>query len=187
MSYRTYAAVSFATFLTALSPTGIVRAEDKAAATGEFSRATVDVGIVVRDVAKSVKFYTEAIGMSEQPGFKVPADYGGEVGLTGGTEGLDVRVVAADDTPGATKLKLMQFGSAPKAGATETIDSQLGYRYLTIFITDTTAAVERLKKYGAKPLAHSPKQLPKGMPQDIYLTVVRDPDGNIVELVGPKK
>ena len=38
----------------------------------------------------------------------------------------------------------------------------------------------RAKKAGVKPL-------PKGLPQGVYLTIVRDPDGNLIELLGPKK
>ncbi len=53
-------------------------------------------------------------------------------------------------------------------------------------INDTNVAMERLKKAGVKPLAKGPVALPKPLPQGVYLTVVRDPDGNIVELVGPK-
>jgi hypothetical protein len=46
--------------------------------------------------------------------------------------------------------------------------------------------LKRLEKAGVKPLAKGPVALPEPLPQGIYLTVVRDPDGNIVELVGPK-
>jgi catechol 2,3-dioxygenase-like lactoylglutathione lyase family enzyme len=70
--------------------------------------------------------------------------------------------------------------------ANDFIHSQRGYSYITIEINDTNAALKRLEKAGVKPLAKGPVALPKPLPQGIYLTVVRDPDGNIVELVGPK-
>ena len=179
MMYRMCAAAA----LVAISLIGVARAEDAS----EFSSKTIDVGVVVTDVAKSVKFYTEAIGCTELPGFSVDGPYTSEVGLTDGSEGLDIHVLVLGDAPGATKIKLMQFAKTPKADDNKFISSQLGYRYLTIFVSDTNAALARLKKAGVSPLAKSPQTLPKGLPQDVYLTLVKDPDGNIVELVGPKK
>jgi hypothetical protein len=45
-----------------------------------------------------------------------------------------------------------------------------------------------LAKLGVKPIAKSPVLLPESLvPGKMYLTVVRDPDGNLVELIGPKK
>ena len=49
------------------------------------------------------------------------------------------------------------------------------------------AALKRLDKAGVKPVAKGPVPLPAGLPQGVFLTVVQDPDGNLVELVGPKK
>ena len=43
------------------------------------------------------------------------------------------------------------------------------------------------KKAGVKAITKSPLPLPKGLPEGIFLTIVRDPDGNMVELVGPKE
>ena len=179
MIYRTIVAAA----LIALSLIGSAIAEDAS----EFSSKTIDLGVVVSDVAKSVKFYKEAIGCTELSGFNVDGPYTAEVGLTDGSEGLDIHVLALGDAAGATKLKLMQFKTTPKADDNKFISSQLGYRYLTIFVNDTNAALARLKKAGVSPLAKSPQTLPKGLPQDVYLTLVKDPDGNIVELVGPKK
>ena len=41
------------------------------------------------------------------------------------------------------------------------------------------------KKKGYKAYADSPQTLPKGLPQDICLLMLKDPDGNFVEIVGP--
>jgi hypothetical protein len=54
-------------------------------------------------------------------------------------------------------------------------------------VNDTTAALERLAKLGVKPLAKSPVTLPESLAPGMTLTCVRDPDGNIVELLGPRK
>ena len=44
----------------------------------------------------------------------------------------------------------------------------------------------RLEKAGVKPLAKGPVALRSPLPEGVFLSVVRDPDGNLVELVGPK-
>jgi catechol 2,3-dioxygenase-like lactoylglutathione lyase family enzyme len=158
-----------------------------AEAKSEFARTTIDLGVVVSDVAKSVKFYTDAIGFAEAPGFSVPADFCADAGLTDSHK-LDIRVLVLGEGDSATKLKLMQVPSASsKKTDNAYIHSQLGYRYLTIYVADTDAALERLKKAGVKPVAKGPVPLPPGFPAGMALVVVRDPDGNLIELIGPKK
>lgn len=164
----------------------MVRAQAVSAAESEFAATTIDLGVVVSDVDKAVAFYTKAIGFKEVEGFSVPADFAGDTGLTD-NQALDIRVLVLGDDETATKLKLMTVpGVRSEKGANDFIHSQRGYSYITIMISDTNAALERLKKAGVKPLAKGPVALPKPLPQGVYLTVVRDPDGNIVELVGPK-
>jgi lactoylglutathione lyase len=154
---------------------------------GEFTSTTIDLGVVVGDVEKSVKFYTEAIGFKEVKGFDVPGDYSKTVGLTDGKP-LKVRVLVLGDGDNATKLKLIEFpGGKSKKNDSEFIDSEFGFRYLTIFVGDTSAALKRLEKINVKPIAKGTQPLPKGFPEGVFLTIVRDPDGNLIELVGPTK
>jgi lactoylglutathione lyase len=153
----------------------------------EFSRPVIDMGVVVSDVDASVKFYTEVIGFKEMDGFKVPAGFSKDAGLTD-EKPLDIRVLQLDEDENATKLKLMQLpGVKSKKSDNRFIHSQLGISYLTIFVEDMTKALDRLKKAGVKPVAKGPVALPEPLPRGVFLTVVRDPDGNLVELVGPKK
>ena len=166
-----------------LAGTAAVRAAEPVA----FPRTTIDLGTVVTDLDKSVRFYTEGIGFRELKGFDVSADVAASAGLTD-SKPLSVRVLVLGEGPEATKLKLMQVaGTSPRTGDTDFIHSHTGFRYLTIMVADTNAAVERLAKLGVKPLAKSPMALPESLAPGMYLTCVRDPDGNIVELVGPRK
>jgi hypothetical protein len=88
------------------------------------------------------------------------------------------------DDESATKIKIMEFPKAPgKKMDNRYIHSSLGFSYLTIFVADTTAAVERARNAGVTPV-REPYQLGGG---NLYLTLVKDPDGNIIEFVGPKK
>ena len=158
-----------------------------AAEPAAFPRTTIDLGCVVTDLDASARFYTEGIGFTELKGFEVPASLATDAGLTDGKP-LTIRVLVLGEGENATKLKLMQVaGATPRTGDTEFIHSHTGFRYLTIFVADTDAALARLAKLGVKPIAKSPVALPASLaPEGMHLTCVRDPDGNLVELIGPR-
>ena len=167
--------------LVLLAATGAIAAEPAA-----FPRTTIDLGCVVSDLDASVRFYTEAVGFTELKGFEVPVSVATDAGLTDGKP-LAVRVLVLGEGDGATKLKLMQIaGTAPRKGDNEFIHSHTGFRYLTIFVADTDAALARLAKAGVKPLAKSPVAIPESIATGLFLTCVKDPDGNLVELIGPR-
>jgi len=181
--YFLLAASSLCTLL--VSPTTVTAEVNFASS--EFSRTTIDLGVVVSDLDKAVKFYTEAIGFKEVKGFTVPGSFCADSGLTDGAP-LKVRVVVLSKGKSSTRLKLMALpGVKSKPSDNRFIHSQLGFSYLTIRVNDTNAALARLKKFGAKPLAKGPVPVSKDTTKGIYLSLVQDPDGNLIELIGPKK
>lgn len=148
-----------------------------------FSNPVVDIGIVVKDIEKSSKFYTEALGLQQSGKFDVPAQVATDFGLTD-NQPAAVRVFVLAKGQGNTKLKLMSFPEAPgKEQDQKFIHSTLGFSYLTLFVTDMDAALARLKKANVKTLGKTPGSLGGNN----KLTVVRDPDGNFIELIGPTK
>jgi len=152
-------------------------------AKGDFPRTTIDVGIVVSNVEKAAQFYKNAIGFTELPGFDVSKEMGGDAGLSD-YKAFSVRVLVLGDEPNATRIKIMEFTDAPgKKVDNKFIHSSLGFSYLTISVSDMTAALQRAKKAGVAPVKE-PYQLGTG---NYYLALVKDPDGNIIELLGPKK
>ena len=164
---------------------GLVAGIAAEAPKSEFARGTIDLGVVTSDVEKAVKFYTEAIGFKEIEGFTVDADFCADAGLTDHQK-LDIRVLVLDDGETATRLKLMQVPTVKtKIADNAFIHSQLGYSYLTIYVADGSQALERLARSGVKPLAKGPVPLPPDLRPGMALTVVRDPDGNLIELIGP--
>jgi catechol 2,3-dioxygenase-like lactoylglutathione lyase family enzyme len=162
---------------------------DGGAATGTVSdapRATIDIGVHVTDIAASAQFYTDVIGLTEVDGFDVSADVATAAGLTNG-QPLSVRVFVPRQEPSATRLKLMAIPGVERTAPDNAyVHSQIGFRYLTIFIDDTNAALARLRTAGIDPVADGPILIGED-PGGDYLTVVRDPDGNLVELIGPMR
>jgi len=147
----------------------------------EFARSTIDIGVVVSDAGKAAKFYTEAIGFTDSGSFDVPAQMASDTGLTNGKP-FKVRMLKLGKEPIATTLKIMQI---PDAGSkpvdNQYISSSLGMRYLTVLVTDLNKTLERLKQRGVAPVK-PPYKLGGG---NSYLILVKDPDGNIIELIGP--
>ena len=83
-----------------------------------------------------------------------------------------------------TKVKLMTSKTA-KAAPNEFTDSSLGISYITIFVKDAGKTLAMLKENKIKILAKGPVDLtPVGFAPN-YLIVIRDPDGNLIEFVGP--
>lgn len=153
----------------------------------EFASTTIDIGVCVTDPEKSAKFYTEVIGMKEVPGFEVPGDFAGEIGLTE-NKGLKVRVFVLGEGEKAAKLKLGYIaGTTPKKSDNEFLHSQTGVRYITLMVSDQTPVLERIKKAGVKTVGKTPSEIPGSIAKGMWITIIRDPDGNLIELVGPKK
>ncbi len=153
----------------------------------QFSKSGIDIGMVCKDVEKSVAFYTKAIGLTERKGFEANGEFTKSIGLTAG-HGISVRVLSAGDDPKGAILKLMQIPEGKPADAkNEFLHSQLGFRYLTLGVPDVTAAAARIKAAGYTTVANTPKEIPAALGSGVFIIVIRDPDGNFVELVGPKK
>ncbi len=151
-----------------------------------FSRQTIDLGVVVTDIQKSLKFYKDVVGFLENDGFKVTGKFPKNVGLTDGTA-LNIHVLTLGDAETATKLKLMQVNGKKNTKTIKQnfIHTTAGFSYITIFVNDVDLVIKNALKNGYKPYAKSPQILPNGLPQELCLLILKDPDGNFVEIVGP--
>ena len=121
-----------------------------------FSSETIDLGVVVTDIDKSLEFYKDVVGFSEKDGFEVKGDFPHKVGLTDGTS-LKIHVLTLGDDEKATKLKLMQVNSTKPARTIKQpyIHTITGFSYLTIFVKDVDLVLKNAQKKGYKPYAQS--------------------------------
>lgn len=153
----------------------------------EFSKSSIDLGIVVSDLDKAMQFYTRALGFKEAESFSIPKDIGEKTGLTD-DKPITMKVLVLEEEENAAKLKLIKIpGAQSREGDNHFIHSQLGFRYITIFVNDMKKTLLRLEKMGVLPITKKLIALPQKIGPDVYLTVIRDPDQNLIELVGPKK
>lgn len=149
----------------------------------QFSKPVIDIGMVVSDIDKSVRFYTNVIGFREVSGFNVPAEMGKKIGLTD-SKPVKIRVFELGEGNLATKIKLMYFPDLAVAKPERKfVHSTMGMNYLTIYVSDMTQQLRQLKEGGVKLLGDSPVELGGGT----KLVTFQDPDGTFIELIGPAK
>lgn len=178
-----------------------------------FASTIVDLGMVVRDLEASVEFYTEAIGFIEVIGFSVPPDLAGDSGLTD-YQPLEISVLKlnVDESVPSTDLKLMQVPDVETSAVSRPfVHATYGINYISLFVSDMGAALKRLEDAGVVPegkgavampfeiavgvllrpqvmeqMMEAGEDGPGDMPEEVLMAVVKDPDGNFVELLGPR-
>ena len=153
------------------------------AAEGEFSKPVIDLGMVVKDSERTAQFLTNVVGFKEVRGFSVNAEVARRIGLIDGYP-AEVRVFMLEGTEPATRIKVLSFPKARGKQADQAfIHSTLGFRYLTLYVKDMNQILERLKKAGVPTLGETPMEMGAGT----WLVAIKDPDGNFIEFVGPRK
>ena len=167
--------------LTVLTAFTIFLNAPNATAQVEFSNPTIFVGSVVTDLAKSVDFYTNIIGMKKTGAFSVDGEKSKELGLTDGRS-IDVTVLKLEDSPQANEWKLMSFGTKPGHKKPNYIHDDTGMQYITILVNHLNPIIQRLDKNNIKILSGKPSKLD----EERFFILVQDPDGTFIELIGPK-
>jgi catechol 2,3-dioxygenase-like lactoylglutathione lyase family enzyme len=137
----------------------------------------MEVGICCADLDKLLAFYTGVLGLKLVNRVTVPADKAQATGLT--RHGYDV---ARLQTSYGERIKLLQPAAAPEAAArgAAILDRQ-GATYLTFIVRDLPAVVRGLEAQGVVfDSAPAPMEVRPGT----WLAFFRDPEGNVLELVG---
>jgi catechol 2,3-dioxygenase-like lactoylglutathione lyase family enzyme len=123
------------------------------------AKDSLDLGVIVSDIKASLRFYQEILGLKFIE--VVPLAYGNMHRLRFGT----------------SDFKLIDPKNIPPQGAIG-LDRQLGFRYVTFVVQNLSEICSELRQQGAE-FAVPEKELRPG----VRIAMVKDPDGNIVELV----
>lgn len=150
-------------------------------AQSNFSSPLIGVGVVVKDLDKSLDFYVNTIGMVKTGGFSLDADFTKRSGLSNGVP-FSVVVLKLENSDNANEWKLMSFGNNPDHKKPDYVQDDLGMQYVTINVKALTPIMDRLKQKGVKFLGDTPTPLSGNR----FFVLVQDPDGNFIELIGPK-
>jgi catechol 2,3-dioxygenase-like lactoylglutathione lyase family enzyme len=127
------------------------------------------VGLSVPDLDRAQRFYEDGLGMTEQSRFEVP--------------GPGIRGVILATPDGACVELLERAGSARAATYADPPAAILGqdYGHWALRVDDLEAACNRLVAAGAA-VVWAPRDAPQPGARMAYL---RDPDGNLIELIRP--
>lgn len=123
------------------------------------AKSCVDIGLVVKDIGKSLAFYQELLGLEKLE--EVPLWFGTMHRLHFGD----------------SHVKLIDPKDVPPAG-TVGLDKELGFRYLTFQIGNIDEVCQACEAAGIS--FEVPK---KELRPGVTIAMVRDPDGNVVEFV----
>src|SRR5262245_40498833 len=123
------------------------------------AKDSVDVLIFVSDIGKSLDFYQGVLGLEKTQELETPV-------------GTSHRL-----RYGTSIVKLMDPKQLPPAGPIG-LDKQLGLRCLSFVIRNLRAVCTALEARGAEFTMPATQVLP-----DMRIAMVKDPDGNIIELV----
>ncbi len=148
---------------------------------GDFAKSGISVGLVVEDLAKSLDFYQNVIGMVKTSEFSVDAARAKELGLSNGDR-FDVTILKLENSEQAAEWKLMSFGKKATHPKQNYVPDDTGMQYITIYVKSMKSILERIKKHNVKTLGITPTKLDEA--RDFVL--VRDPDGTFIEIIGPK-
>ena len=127
----------------------------------------VHVGLCVSDLARSQRFYTEAFGFSFDRELKLPSahiDAHLQIAPKADIHAVYLRL-------GGFTLELMQFALPGAAAAAQRVFNQTGLTHLAIAVEDPAACAARCEALGGSVFSRIGPA-----------AVVRDPDGQLVEL-----
>jgi glyoxylase I family protein len=146
-------------------------------------RAIDHINIVVADLDRSVRFYTDVLGFKKTNEATLEGEW---IDRIVGLRGVKGRVVYVVAPAGEPRLELLCY-DAPK-GSTADFNSHsntVGLRHIALRVDDIHATVARLRGAGAKVFSE-PVRVPAGVVRhsagEKTLVYFLDPDGVILEL-----
>jgi catechol 2,3-dioxygenase-like lactoylglutathione lyase family enzyme len=154
-------------------------AQEADAPVTKFANRSISIGLLVNDIEESKHFYVDLLGLVETRSFPIDEDFGIRSGLSDGVP-FEVFIVKPEGADEATEIKLVQFEEPLDQKAEGPIQGSNGVRYITLFVDDVMAIVERLQADDIKLEGECPLKLRNGAD----FAVVKDPDGVFVELIG---
>jgi len=127
-------------------------------AQSEFSSGLIGVGVVTKDIQKSLDFYLNVIGMTKVGEFDVDENFGKISGLTNGLA-FHVDVLKLQDSPEANQWKLMSFKKEGSHPMPKYIEDDTGMQYITIMVNSLEPFLKRIKQHGVKLMGDTPVPL----------------------------
>lgn len=127
----------------------------------QLTKDSIDLGIVVRDAQTALAFYRDLLGFQHV----------GEMPMPGG--GTMYRLMC-----GTSLIKVIEPTGSPSSPTVGNITDAYGYRYFTMSVSNLEQITKACGDAGHKVLI-GPVDIRPG----ITISIVQDPDGNLVEFL----
>lgn len=145
--------------------------------------SVVHTGFTVSDLARSVTFYRDLLGMHVVHQQETTAPYVGAVtGFPGAVLKIAHLKVSLEDSH---TLELLQYVSHP-GEPTDRATNRPGNGHLAMRVDDLQAWYDRLKAHGVE-FRSEPVPVTTGMNAGGRAVYMRDPDGFTIELIQPAR
>lgn len=146
-------------------------------------RAIDHINIVVADLERSVRFYTEVLGFRKTREAQLEGDW---IDRIVGLPGVKARAAFIVAPGGEPRIELLCYEAPRGGGLTENSRANTrGLRHIALRVEDMAAMVARLRAAGATVFS-DPVRVPDGVVQhdagEKTLVYFLDPDGVILEL-----
>jgi catechol 2,3-dioxygenase-like lactoylglutathione lyase family enzyme len=144
------------------------------------SGGIVHVGVTVSDLERSVRFYTEGLGLAVAVRQTSSAGY---LAVTGypGVEIATAFVEAPDD---GVRIELQEYRRVGDHGSREPGTAPAGSSHICLRVDDVAAALERAEAAGGRRVTE-PVEIDSGINDGGAAVYLRDPDGYTIELFQP--
>ena len=134
------------------------------------------VGLCVRDLDRSLRFFCDGLGFEKAEGFELDSDTAPGLERSLGVPG-PVKIVSQFIQNDTMKIELLHFVSPGVDGTPSAVRNQVGLTHLSFYVDDLDAATKHLVDCGATVIEET-----RASP-GIDLLFLADPDGVRVELM----
>lgn len=139
------------------------------------------IGITVKDMNRSLKFYTEVLGFNKISDTEIRGE---SIEKLKGLFGINTRVVRLQ--LGDEFIELTDFLTTGGRSIPEDQKSNdLFFQHIAIVVSDMNKAYSQLRKYNIEHVSTAPQTLPKSIPgaEGIKAFYFHDPDNHNLELI----
>jgi catechol 2,3-dioxygenase-like lactoylglutathione lyase family enzyme len=140
----------------------------------------VHVGVTVADLERSVRFYTEGLGLDIAARQTSAADYL----IVTGYPGLEIATAFVEAPGDGFRIELQEYRRVGDHGSREPGTAPVGSSHICFRVDDVSATLERAEAAGGHRVT-DPVDIDSGMNDGGAAVYLRDPDGYTIELFQP--
>ncbi len=134
-------------------------------------------GFTVKDIQRTVRFYTEGLGLGIASEIHGPKPYHADVTGYAGCH-LEAVFLSVPDSP---PIEFIEYVN-PQGSPVDMETFHPGNGHIALVVDDVAETTKRLKNLGGSPRSDAPVEIPSGPNKGARFVYIRDPDGITVEL-----